>query len=516
MAFYITTPIYYVNDTPHIGHAYTTIIADVLTRYHRLFGEETLFLTGVDEHGQKVQTAAEKRGLHPQAHCDEMVLNFINIWKELNITNDQFYRTTSATHKKAVQDCLQELFDRDEIYVAEFSGWYSVSEEIFYTEKDLVNGKSPTGSDVSFVTEKNYFFKMSKYQEQLIQYIQNNPNFIQPESKKNEVLGFLKKPLHDLCISRPKSRMSWGIELPFDKDYVTYVWFDALLNYSIAVGHKIQGREKDFDKWWNPKNCGATHLIGKDILTTHSVYWTTMLMALKLPLPKMIFAHGWWLTENNEKMSKSKGPVVKPLDMKNIVGVDGLRFFLTRDIHLGNDAQFSQELVISRVNTDLANNLGNLLSRSTNLIDKYFETKLPEINLAALMPSTLKLKEEAEKLAQNVKQEVLNMAPNRAVQCVTELLNLANQYMEQHAPWKSLKSGPSQEAAECLVASLECLRLAGILLSPVMPQKTQELLKQVGWNHEIKFVDAESFFKIEKDTEIKKASPLFPRVENKA
>jgi methionyl-tRNA synthetase len=370
--FYITTPIYYVNDTPHIGHAYTTVVADVLTRYHKLFGHEAFMLTGTDEHGQKVQNAARARNLEPQAHVDELVLRFQQIWEELYIKPNFFIRTTMDFHKKCVQDCLQILFDKGQIYQHEYEGWYSVSEEIFYTEKDLVKGKSPTGKEVIQVKEKNYFFPMSKYQSRLIEYIENNPNFIQPAGKRSEVLGFLKSPLSDLCISRPKSRLNWGIELPFDAEYVTYVWFDALLNYASAIGlNQGDSKEKLFKHLWPH----AIHLIGKDILMTHAVYWPTMLMALELPLPKTIFAHGWWLNEDDGKMSKSEGPTVSPLDMKNLVGVDAFRYFLTRDIYLGNDAKFSKNLVIARVNAELANNLGNLSARCLNLIDKYFGNK---------------------------------------------------------------------------------------------------------------------------------------------
>ncbi|RYZ95307.1 MAG: methionine--tRNA ligase, partial [Proteobacteria bacterium] len=340
--FYITTPIYYVNDVPHIGHAYTTVVADVLARYHRLFGHDVKFLTGVDEHGQKVQTATVKNGVEPQAYVDSMAENFKAIWKELSIQYDVFFRTTDDFHKKGVQACLQQLFDAGEIYAEDYEGHYSVSEEIFYTEKDLVNGKTPFGNEVTVLKEKNYFFRMSKYQAALIKHIEETPGFIKPEFRKNEVLGFLRKPLHDLCISRPKARLSWGIELPFDKEYVTYVWFDALLNYATGVGYQQPARAEEFQKWWQETR--PVHLLGKDILTTHAVYWPTMLMALGIPLPKTIFAHGWWLIDG-EKMSKSKGTVVKPLDMKDAVGVDPLRYFLTRDIALGNDASFTPELV---------------------------------------------------------------------------------------------------------------------------------------------------------------------------
>jgi methionyl-tRNA synthetase len=512
MSFYITTPLYYVNDQPHIGHAYTTIVADVLRRYHRLFGEETLFLTGTDEHGQKIQTAAQGRQLPPQQHCDEMVVNFQNIWKELEIDYDIFFRTTSDFHKKAVQSCLQELYDRDLIYAKDYEGWYSVSDEIFYTEKDLVDGKAPTGKEVTLIKETNYFFKMSQFQERLIAAIQDRPELIQPEAKRNEVLGFLKKPLQDLSISRPKTRLNWGIELPFDTAHVTYVWFDALLNYAVGVGFKRPGMEKEFSKWWNPTgDSGAIHLIGKDILTTHAVYWTTMLMALEAPLPKTIFAHGWWLTETNEKMSKSAGPTVKPLDVKNIVGVDGLRYFLTRDIHFGNDAQFSKELVISRVNVDLANNLGNLLSRTTNLVQKYFEGKIPPAkqNLAA----SQELQKLALAAASKVQSAVLTMAPNQAVEVVTDLLSSANKYLENHAPWKQLKEGQMEAGAEVLTTALEVLRIAAILLSPVMPSKMSVLLKQVGWDGPVQFTDAQKWGLLTAGTPVAKAEPLFPRIE---
>lgn len=506
MKFYITTPIYYVNDTPHIGHAYTTVVADVLTRYRRLFGDESFFLTGTDEHGQKVQKAAEKRGLEPQVHCDEMVLNFKNIWKELEINYDKFIRTTDDYHIKVVQECLQALYDKGEIYLQEYEGWYSVSEEIFYTEKDLVDGKSPTGKEVQRVKEKNYFFKMSKYQEKLIQYIKDNPEYIQPETKRNETLGFLAKPLEDLCISRPKARLSWGIEIPFDKNYVTYVWFDALINYVSAIGYRQAGKEKQFQDTWKE----AIHLLGKDILITHTVYWPTMLMALGLPQPKKFFAHGWWLTGNQAKMSKSEGEVVKPLDMKTIVGADGLRYFLTRDISLGNDAQFSQDLVIQRVNTELANNLGNLLSRTGQLINKYFEGKIPDIKIKS--PHALELLVLATASPEKVRQEILDFAPQAAVGHVVSVLTEANKFLETEAPWKKAKEDLNA-AGESLVTVLEVLRIAGTLLHPVMPGKMTELLMRIGYNGKPNFEQAKIAQILKPGADVIKAEPLFPRIE---
>lgn len=506
--FYVTTPIYYVNDVPHIGHAYTTILADVLTRYHKLFGAETFFLTGTDEHGQKVQKSAEDRGVSPQAHCDEYVKRFQDIWKELNIDYDFFIRTTAEFHKKVVQDCLQELYDKDEIYENEYEGWYSVSEEMFYSEEDLVDGKSPMGKVVNKIREKNYFFRMAKYQTRLIKYIEDNPEFIQPKGKRSEVLGFLKKPLNDLCISRPKSRISWGIELPFDKEFVTYVWFDALINYISALGYK-QGSEKSkvFEKFWPV----ATHLIGKDILTTHSVYWTCMLMALDLPLPQHIFAHGWWLTEDNTKMSKSEGKVVSPLEMKDIVGVDGLRYYLMRAMNPANDGQFSQELVISRINSELANNLGNLLNRTTGLVEKYFESKIPKVDI--LGEDSKKLSLLASQTANKIKEQVEAIEINRAVETILELLSETNKYIDENKPWSVLKEGNLSKGAETLYTALEVLRIVGILLHPVMPEKMQELLRRVGWNKEVRFENTK-WGLLKAGDPVIKAEALFPRVES--
>lgn len=506
--FYITTPIYYVNDKPHLGTAYCTIMADVLARYHKLFGEETLFLTGTDEHGQKVQQAAEKRGLSPQAHCDELAENFKNAWQGLNINYDIFFRTTDEFHKKAVQTALQQLFDEGLIYSATYEGWYSVSEEIFYTEKDLIDGKSPTGKEVQKISEKNYFFKMSQFQQPLIDYIQEHPDFIQPEYRKNEILGFLRQPLADLCISRPKSRLSWGVELPFDKDYVTYVWFDALLNYATAVGYQQPERKEDFQKWWADSEAGAHHILGKDIITTHAVYWPTMLMALKIPLPKVIFGHGWILNKDNAKMSKSSGEVLNPLDIKDIIGVDALRYFLSKDIHFGNDAPFSFELVIQRVNNDLANNVGNLLSRTTNLIGKYFDGKAPGSTDAALATP---LKTAAETACLEVKKHIEELAPSYALEAVVRLLNEANKFLEEQAPWKKAKEDVEQ-AGQVLHIALESLRVAAILLQPVMPVKMNELLNRLSVEKR-GFSDAQTWNGLKAGTVIEKGDPLFPRIE---
>ncbi|MFM1847101.1 MAG: Methionine--tRNA ligase [Pseudomonadota bacterium] len=507
MNFYVTTPIYYVNATPHIGHAYTTILADVLARYHRLWGDSVVMLTGTDEHGQKVQSAAKARGLDPQAHCDEMMLGFEKAWQDLDIAPDIFMRTTFPFHREVVQRCLQDLFDRGEIYAQDYEGWYSVSEEIFYTEKDLVDGRSPAGKEVQKITERNYFFRMSKYQQQLIDYINKNPDFIQPAGKRSEVLGFLQQPLGDLCISRPKSRLSWGIEIPFDKDYVTYVWFDALLNYVSALGYG-QGpeRQANFDRYWKE----AIHLIGKDILITHTVYWPTMLMALGMPLPKMIFAHGWWLNALGGKMSKSEGPVVDPLSMRESVGVDALRYFLCREIQLGNDAQFSPEILVNRVNAELANNLGNLFSRSVNLVIKYFNGALPE--RAATHPATGELEALARKTPAVVRERIGELDIAGAIGGVIDLLNATNKYLDVIAPWKTAKENLPL-AGESLYAALENVRIAAVLLTPVMPTKMAALLGSLGISAPATFEDAARFGALPAGLRLEKPAPLFPRAE---
>ncbi len=503
--FYITTPIYYVNDRPHIGHAYTTILADVLARFHRSLGHDTFFLTGTDEHGQKVQNAAEKRGVAPLQHCDETVVRFQELWKRLGITNDRFIRTTQAEHKRVVSEIMQELYDRGEIYKADYTGWYCVGCERFFTEKDLVDGKCPDcGRDVNAITESNYFFRMSKYQDWLIGHIKSNPEFILPAFRANETLGFLKKPLGDLCISRPKSRLSWGIELPFDKDYVCYVWFDALINYISGVGYRTDA--DNFANRW-PASC---HLIGKDILTTHSVYWPTMLKAMGLPMPKTIFAHGWWLT-GNSKMSKSLGNVVNPMDMIDRAGVDAFRYFLLAEMSPGNDANFSEDAFIARYNSDLANDLGNLLSRVS---------KLTVRATGGVIPEPVEFGDGDAELAQAVADAVAAMEESlrsfkldQGINAAMNAVRAGNRYLEKCAPWTLAKEGKTARLHTVLHNAADAICRVAVLLEPVMPEKMTELLGVLGVAPgTIAGISALSGFKSVAGCVMKETTPLFPRI----
>lgn len=477
--FYVTTPIYYVNDKPHIGHAYTTILADVLARGHRLLGDPTHFLTGTDEHGLKVQQAAQKNGVSPQEQCDTTVLRFQELWKKLGITSDDFIRTTETRHKTVVQQILTDLHQQGLIYSAEYEGWYCVPCERFFMEKDLIDGACPDcHRPVERLTEKNYFFRMSQYQQQLIDYIESHPDFIQPAHRRQETLGFLRQPLGDLCISRAKSRLAWGIELPFDSDYVTYVWFDALVNYISAVGYKSDA--KKFQKWWP----ASYHLIGKDILTTHTIYWPTMLMAMGLEQPRTIFAHGWWLTDGH-KVSKSALPdsnrphrPVNPIVLADTYGVDALRYYLMGAMSLGQDAQFSEDAFILKFNAELANDLGNLTSRAIKMLEHNFAGLMPPAAEPTAEDAPLR---EACKVALVAMQKALDtMHLDRGVAEVNGAVRAANRYFDQMKPWLLAKNGDMVALGVVLRNVSECLRIVSGLLFPIMPGKMSELRTLLG------------------------------------
>jgi len=475
--FYLTTPIYYVNDKPHIGHAYTTILGDVLARYNRLLGHPTYFLTGTDEHGQKVEKAAIERNMTPQEQCDTTVLNFKELWDKLNITNDYFIRTTDKEHKKVVCNILQDLFDRDLIYKAEYTGRYCVPCERFFTDKDLIDDKCPEcNRATNEIVESNYFFKMGQYQEWLIKYIENNPDFIQPAFRANETLGFLKKPLNDLCISRPKERLAWGIELPFDSDYVCYVWFDALINYISGAGYGV-----DMEKF-NQRWPASYQLIGKDILTTHTVYWTTMLKAIGIAMPKTIYAHGWWLL-GDSKMSKSLGNVVNPMDLCDNYGVDAFRYFLMAEMTLGNDASFTEENFINRYNSDLANDLGNLVNRIVKMTLKNFSGVIPKAN--SLEADDIEFLDSVYSAVYAMKEAIQNMKIDKGLNQVMVAIRAGNKYMEKTAPWILAKNKDFDRLATVMNTAAEGLRIFSALLFPVMPTKMCELRKTLGFNDEL-------------------------------
>jgi methionyl-tRNA synthetase len=472
MSLYITTPIYYVNAQPHLGHAYTTIVADTYCRFRRLCKEDVRFQTGTDEHGDKVVEAAQAVGIEPRQYADRISAMFRDAWPSLAIEPDNFIRTTDSQHIKVVQGILQQVHDQGDIYLGDYAGLYCRGCERFLTDKELVDGQCPDHQTApSLVSESNYFFRMGKYQDWLVDHIKKNPEFITPEGYRNEVLSFLKDPLEDLCISRPTSRLTWGIPLPFDDSFVTYVWFDALINYLTGIGYPDGA---DFSRYWEV----AEHIIAKDILKPHAIYWPTMLRAIGVAPYKRLHVHGYW-NINEAKMSKSVGNVVRPEELKQLFGVDTVRYFLMREMSFGLDASFSDESVVERQNSDLANDLGNLFSRSLTMISKFAGGMVPEP--AATEPQDTELAEAAKAMVAEYTAYMNDFAFNRALQSVWKVISLANKYIVSSEPWVLAKDSAKAARLNTVLYTLaETLRLIGLVLEPVMPETSSKMREALG------------------------------------
>jgi len=508
--FYITTPIYYVNDVPHIGHAYTTVACDTISRYKRLCGFDVCFLTGTDEHGQKIEQAADKKGITPKALADAVVERYKSLWQTLNISNDKFIRTTDELHKKAVRKIFNTMKENGDIYIDHYEGWYCTPCETYLTETQLLDGNCcpSCGRETAKLKEPSYFFRMSKYGPQLLKHIEDNKDFIRPESRRNEIISFIKDGLRDLSVSRVTFK--WGIPVPGDEEHIIYVWIDALTNYISALGYGEDGA--DFKKYWP----ATYHVVGKDILRFHTVYWPTMLLSAGVPLPESVFAHGWWTVEG-QKMSKSLGNAIDPNWLVEKFGVDAIRYFLLREVPFGLDGDFSFKALIHRINGDLANDLGNLLNRTMGMVNRYFDGTVQPYTETG--PEDKALEETIARVFQEVDEQITNMAFNKALMTTWELVSALNKYIDETAPWALAKNEERKgRLGSVLYNILDGLRLVSLLINSFMPETAIKIRRQLGTAQDINVADASELCKIrtmESGHKLGEAEQLFPRIEEK-
>lgn len=504
-AYYITTPIYYPSDNLHIGHAYCTTIADSLARFHRAKGEDVFFLTGSDEHGLKIQRKANEQGITPIQYVDKIIANFKLLWKRLNISNNDFIRTSEERHHKVVQQVLQKIYEQGDIYKKNYEGLYCVPCESYWLERQLVDGKCPDcGRPVEKMSEESYFFKLSKYQDRLLEYIESHPDFIQPVSRRNEMINFIKQGLEDLCITR--TTFDWGIPVPFDKKHVVYVWFDALLNYFTGIGYGSDPEK--FQKYWP----ASLHLVGKEIVRFHTIIWPIMLMAMGQPLPEKVYGHGWLVVEG-DKMSKSKGNVIDPLGLIDEFGADAIRYFLLREINLGSDGNFSRDALINRINADLANDLGNLLHRTVSMIEKYHGGIVANAGVNEAIDA--ELQSLVKSTVEQYIKDMDNMEINSAIKGVWALISRANKYIDETAPWILAKDETKAARLQTVMYNLaETLRIVAILIAPFIPCTSPKIYTQLGLNVPEEFLLADAVWGgIADGTKVQKGEPLYPRIE---